>query len=95
MRTEEETRQLAFRLPQSLIGRLEHCEKKIQTTGVNLSRTELVRLLLSYALDATSCDLATLIKWDGDDMRRVTRDAKGENHDGARRNHNNHKARRR
>ena len=37
MRSEEDTRQLAFRLPQSLIGRLEHCEKEIQNTGVNLS----------------------------------------------------------
>lgn len=56
-----ETRQLAFRLPEPLIGRLEDCENHIRTTGLNVSRTELVRLLLSFALDATGCDITALL----------------------------------
>lgn len=53
--------QLAFRLPEALIGRIEACENHIRTTGLKLSRTELVKLLLSFALDATGCDLTALL----------------------------------
>jgi hypothetical protein len=70
MSATEETRQLAFRLPQSLIGRLEHCEKQIQTTGLNLSRTELVKLLLSFALDTSACDITMLLGGSIDGSRR-------------------------
>ena len=59
--SQTDTRQLAFRLPESLIGRLEDCENHIRMTGLNLSRTELVKLLLSFALDATGCDITALI----------------------------------
>ena len=57
----QRTRQLAFRLPNELIGRIEQCEKHICATGLDVSRTDVVRLLLTYALNATDCNLRTLI----------------------------------
>ena len=62
----QRTRQLAFRLPNDLIGRIEECERHIAETGLDVSRTDVVRLLLTYALNASACDLRTLI---GSDAR--------------------------
>lgn len=57
----EDTRQVAFRLPHELIERIEHCERTIETIGLNLSRTDLVKLLLKYALDCSQCDITVLL----------------------------------
>lgn len=61
MSTEQRTRQLAFRLPLSLIERIEACEQQIRQTGLNLSRTDVVRLLLTYALNKSQSDLKELL----------------------------------
>jgi hypothetical protein len=61
MTTEQRTRQLAFRLPHSLIERIEACEQQIRQTGLNLSRTDVVRLLLTYALNKSQSDLKELL----------------------------------
>jgi hypothetical protein len=57
----ERTRQLAFRLPESLIERIEACERKIGETGLSLSRTDVVRLLLTYALNKSQADFKELL----------------------------------
>lgn len=56
-----QTRQLAFRLPQDLIGRIHACEEHMKLAGLNVSRTDVVRLLLTYALNTSECDLARLL----------------------------------
>ena len=55
------TRQLAFRLPLQLIGRIEECERSLTGSGLSVSRTDVVRLLLTYALNKTGCDVRELI----------------------------------
>ena len=55
------TRQFAFRLSHDLILRLEDCERRIHETGLRLSRTDVVRLLLTYALDQSRGELGELI----------------------------------
>lgn len=61
MTSEQRTRQLAFRLPHGLIERIEACEQQIRQTGLNLSRTDVVRLLLTYALNKSQSDLKELL----------------------------------
>lgn len=56
------TRQLAFRLPQDLISRIQRCEDEIAERGLRLSRTDVVRLLLTYALNVTAGDLTELLR---------------------------------
>jgi hypothetical protein len=55
------TRQVAFRLPLTLIERISRFEAEIYGRGLNLSRTDVVRLLLTYALDRTDGDVAELL----------------------------------
>jgi hypothetical protein len=55
------TRQVAFRLPLTLIERIARFEAEIYGRGLNLSRTDVVRLLLTYALDRTDGDVAELL----------------------------------
>lgn len=57
----ERTRQLAFRLPESLIERIEGCEQKINESGLTVSRTDVVRLLLTYALNKSQADVKELL----------------------------------
>lgn len=56
-----QTRQLAFRLPHDLIGRIHACEEHMKLSGLNVSRTDVVRLLLTFALNSSECDLAVLL----------------------------------
>ena len=57
----EETRQFSFRLPKSLVDRVERCVSTVHESGLDLTRTEVVRLLLNHALDATQCKLDLLL----------------------------------
>lgn len=57
----ERTRQLAFRLPESLIERIEACEQKINEGGIAVSRTDVVRLLLTYALNKSGAEVKELL----------------------------------
>lgn len=52
------TKQLTFRLPVTLIDRLEECVDRIQRAGLAVSRADVVRMLLLRALDAGNCGKA-------------------------------------
>jgi hypothetical protein len=67
----EAAKQFSFRLPENLIGRVEECEKKLRATGLELTRADVVRLLLKHALDATHCKIELLFDVGG--RRRSTR----------------------
>jgi hypothetical protein len=57
-----ETTQLTFRLPDDLVTRVEDCVARIrETSRLNITRAEVVRLLLTRALDSVGCDLNELI----------------------------------
>ena len=58
---EEAAKQFSFRLPEGLIERVERCTEDIQATGLEVTRTGVVRLLLKHALDATHCKLELLL----------------------------------
>jgi hypothetical protein len=56
-----QTKQLTFRLPEALIDRVEDCVARIQTkSGFNVTRADVVRMLLTHALDDAACDLTRL-----------------------------------
>jgi hypothetical protein len=56
----EVTKQLAFRLPIRLVGELDKCVASLQLVGLNLNRSDLVRMLLRIGLDETQCDVRRL-----------------------------------
>ena len=58
----ETTRQFSFRLPVTLVDRVEACLDRIRVTGLDVTRADVVRLLLTYALDTTDCSLEMLLK---------------------------------
>ena len=55
----ETTTQVAFRLPDELLKRLDrHAERMRETQpGVNVSRTDVVRMLLTRALEQAEADM--------------------------------------
>jgi hypothetical protein len=56
------TRQLTFRLPEDLIARVDHCTARIQSTAaLPVSRTDVVRMLLTHALNHGACSLAAML----------------------------------
>jgi hypothetical protein len=61
MAHEEAARQFSFRLPEPLVARVESCTQKIRNTGLDVTRADVVRLLLKHALDATNCDINVLL----------------------------------
>jgi hypothetical protein len=58
-------KQFSFRLPEELIERVEACTAGIQATGLDVTRADVVRLLLKHALEATQCRLDLLLKGHG------------------------------
>jgi Arc/MetJ-type ribon-helix-helix transcriptional regulator len=58
--TEEAARQFSFRLPDSLVERIEQCQQSLRATGLDVNRADVVRLLLKHALDATHCNIDQL-----------------------------------
>jgi hypothetical protein len=54
-------RQFSFRLPRALVLRVEACAKEIRNNGLDVTRADVVRLLLNHALDSTNCRLDLLI----------------------------------
>ena len=69
MSNEEAARQFSFRLPEALIERVEECADKIRKHGLDVTRADVVRLLLRHALDATQCKLELLLD-DGSARKR-------------------------
>ncbi|MGH7280295.1 MAG: hypothetical protein ACRELY_02140 [Polyangiaceae bacterium] len=54
-------RQFSFRLPFELVERVEHCMEELRESGLDLTRADVVRLLLKHALDGTQCKLELLL----------------------------------
>lgn len=61
MAQEDAAKQFSFRLPEALIDRVERCVEELQSTGLEVTRAEVVRLLLRHALDATQCRIDLLL----------------------------------
>lgn len=59
---EEASRQFSFRLPQSLVERVEACANGIRASGLEVTRADVVRLLLNHALESTHCNLHRLLR---------------------------------
>jgi len=57
----ESTKQFSFRLPKSLVQRVERCTETIRADGLDVTRADVVRLLLNHALEATGCKIDRLI----------------------------------
>ena len=55
-------KQFSFRLPETLIRRVDQCTAELQAGGLDVNRADVVRLLLKHALDATNCKLDLLFK---------------------------------
>jgi len=55
------SKQFSFRLPPALVGRVEQCVKTTKARGLDLNRADVVRLLLTYALNATKCRVDLLL----------------------------------
>ncbi len=58
----EASKQFSFRLPEALVERVEHCAHEIRQHGLDVTRADVVRLLLKHALDATQCKTSLLLK---------------------------------
>ncbi len=56
------SKQFSFRLPEALVERVEHCVREIRQSGLDVTRTDVVRLLLNHALDATKCKISRLLR---------------------------------
>jgi hypothetical protein len=55
------TKQLAFRLPLTLIARLDTCVEELRGAGLEVTRAEVVRLLLARAIEETNCEVSKLL----------------------------------
>ena len=55
MAYEEAAKQVSFRLPDGLVMRVDQCMLELRETGLDVTRADVVRLLLKHALDATHC----------------------------------------
>ena len=55
-------KQMSFRLPEELVERVEQCMKTLRHAGLDVTRADVVRMLLKHALDATHCRLDRLIR---------------------------------
>jgi hypothetical protein len=61
MAYQEAARQFSFRLPESLVAQIERCMEEIRAVGLDVTRADVVRLLLKHALDATHCKFELLV----------------------------------
>lgn len=60
--TMEASRQFSFRLPKSLVDRVEDCADAIRANGLEVTRADVVRLLLNHALETTGCRIDRLLR---------------------------------
>jgi len=61
MAQEEAARQFSFRLPEGLVAKVEQCVTELREAGLEVTRADVVRLLLKHALDATHCRIDLLL----------------------------------
>jgi Arc/MetJ-type ribon-helix-helix transcriptional regulator len=66
MAQSDASRQFSFRLPDALVDRIETCTDNIRSRGLEVSRADVVRLLLNHALETTKCKLSLLLKTNSD-----------------------------
>lgn len=59
--TQEAAKQFSFRLAEALVERVEGCAEEIRATGLEVTRADVVRLLLKHALDSTHRNLELLV----------------------------------
>jgi hypothetical protein len=59
---EEASRQFSFRLPKDLVDRVEQCADSMRVQGLDVTRADVVRLLLHHALETTHCNLKRLLR---------------------------------
>lgn len=59
--TQEAARQFSFRLPEVLVNRVESCTAGLQDAGLEVTRADVVRMLLKHALDTTHCKIELLL----------------------------------
>ena len=58
----EASKQFSFRLPEGLVQRVEECAEEMRASGLEVTRADVVRLLLNHALNATKCRLDQLLR---------------------------------
>jgi hypothetical protein len=58
----EASKQFSFRLPEALVQRVELCAEGMRAAGLDVTRADVIRLLLNHALDATKCKLNLLLR---------------------------------
>ena len=58
----EVSKQFSFRLPETLVERVERCAQEMRQSGLDVTRTDVVRLLLNHALDDTQCKMTRLLR---------------------------------
>lgn len=61
MAQSEASKQFSFRLPGALVSQIEQCAAGIRAKGLDVSRADVVRLLLNHALTNTKCKLNLLL----------------------------------
>jgi len=62
MAQEEAAKQFSFRLPEALVERVDHCLTELQGAGLEVTRADVVRMLLKHALDRTHCRMELLLE---------------------------------
>lgn len=62
MAERQTAKQFSFRLPDVLVERVEACTEAIRSRGLDVTRADVVRLLLTHALDTTDCQIERLLK---------------------------------
>jgi hypothetical protein len=65
----EISRQFSFRLPGELVEQVENCADSLRAQGLEVTRADVVRLLLKHALRATHCRLELLLRPAGEKRR--------------------------
>jgi hypothetical protein len=73
MAHEAAAKQFSFRLPEGLVERVEDCMEELQGKGLEVTRADVVRLLLKHALDTTHCKIALLLGGDSSKKRAKKR----------------------
>jgi hypothetical protein len=61
MAQEVAAKQFSFRLPEGLVDRVEQCTQELRGAGLEVTRADVVRLLLKHALDETQCKVDRLL----------------------------------
>jgi len=56
------SKQFSFRLPENLVDQVEKCADHLRAEGLEVTRADVVRLLLKHALRTTHCSLADLLQ---------------------------------